>query len=68
MVFQLSSDTNILEHVQQNTTEMSKGLKHLTYERLIELGVFRWEKGRLNVLKYLRRKIRRWSQALSSIQ
>lgn len=57
LVFQYGSDKSILEYVQQNSIKMTKGLKHLTYERLIELGLFSWEKKRLNVYKYLRRKI-----------
>lgn len=68
LVFQFSGDTNILEYAQQNVMDMTKGLKHLIRERLIELRLFSWEKRMRNVHKYLRRKIRRWSQALSSIQ
>lgn len=41
---------NLLERVQQNATEMIKGLKHLSYEeRLRELGLFSLDKKRQGI-------------------
>lgn len=45
---QYNRDTDLLKGVQQRTTEMAKGLEHLSYEeRLRKLGPIRLENRRL---------------------
>lgn len=70
---QCRSGTNILKWVQQRAMMMMKLLKHPTYEkRLIELRLFsqkrRLRGGLINMYKYPKGKLRRWSQGLSCSQ